>query len=573
MNDENRQNGDRDRGPRKPGSGRPSGGRPSSGRPGAGKPSGDRKPYSRDGKPGDRPARPARDGERKPYSRDGAPSGERKPWSRDGAPSRDGDRRPPRDGERKPYSRDGKPAGERKPWSRDGKPGDRPARPARDGDRKPWSRDGAPSRDGDRRPPRDGERKPYGRDGKPAGERKPWSRDGAPSGERKPWSRDGAPSRDGDRRPPRDGERKPWSRDGAPSRDGERKPWEKRDGDRPSSPRGSRPARDGDRKPYSRDGQPGRPDRGGSDRPRRDYDLNPLTPFELKRREERAAEPELEAQFSGTNLDRAVVRDISTLNEDNKIVVGKHLESAAFFADEDPERALQHALAAKRRASRLAVVRETVGIMAYVTEDFALALAELRTAARISGSNDQIALIIDCLRALNRAEEGLKIARDLDRAALPREARIDLAIVLSGIRLDRGETDRAFAELQIAELDPTNATIESVGLFDANAEVLEELGRAEEAAKWRKYARMTEDHYAPDEEMTIKTEYLEPDPSTFDVTQEGDADVDDIDAPEMSEDEPVESDDASGAVTEADDVADDEEEAETEGEEPEGEKS
>ena len=405
MNDENRQSGDRDRGPRKPGTGRPSGGRPASGRPGAGKPSGERKPYSRDGKPGDRPARPARDGERKPYSRDGKPAGERKPWSRDGKPA----------------------DGERKPWSRDAKPGDRPARPPRDGERKPWSRDGKPG-----------------------------------------------------------------------------------------------------------------PDRGGSDRPRRDFETNPLTPFELKRREERALEPELESQFTGTNLDRAVVRDTSTLNEDNKIIVGKHLESAAFFVDTDPERALQHALAAKRRASRLAVVRETVGIMAYVTEDFALALAELRTAARISGSNEQIGLIIDCLRALDRAEEGLKLARDFDRTTLPREARIDLAIVLSGIRLDRGETERAFAELQIAELDPTNATSESVGLFDANAEVLEELGRTDEAAKWRKYARMTEAHYAPDEEMTITTEYLEPDPSTFDVTEEGDSDVVD----DIAAEEPVEGEEA-----------------------------
>ena len=509
MNDENRQGregDDRGRAPRKPGSGRPSGGRPSSGRPGAGKPSGDRKPYSRDGKPGDRPAR---DGDRKPWAkRDGGQSSS--PRGSRPAPARDGDR--------KPYSRDGKPSGERKPWSRDG---DRPARPARDGERKPYSRDGRPSdgerkpwsRDGDRpaRPARDGERKPYSRDGKPSGERKPWSRDGERparpfNGERKPWEkRDGdRPSSSRDSRPARDGERKPWSRDGRPT-DGER-----------------RPPRDGERQPFGRDGKPGRPERGGSDRPRRDYDLNPLTPFELKRREERAMEPELETQFSGTNLDRAVIRDISTLNEDNKLVVGKHLESAAFFADSDPERALQHALAAKRRASRLAVVRETVGIMAYVTEDFALALAELRTAARISGSNEQIALIIDCLRALNRAEEGLKIARDLDRAALPREARIDLAIVLSGIRLDRGETDRAYAELQIAELDPTNATLESVGLFDANAEVLEELGRADEAAKWRRYARLTEEHYAPDEEMTITTEYLEPDPSTFDVTEESD---------------------------------------------------
>ncbi|MEY4396413.1 MAG: hypothetical protein RLZZ40_169 [Actinomycetota bacterium] len=399
-------------------------------------------------------------------------------------------------GDRKPYSRDGKPSGDRKPYSRDGKPGDRPARPARDAERKPWAKDG--------------ERKPYSRDGKPAGEPKPW--------EKRDGDRPARPARDGERKPwAKDGERKPFSRDGKPA--GERKPWEKRDGERP--------ARDGDRKPFSRDGKPGRPERGGSDRPKRDYDLNPLTPFELKRREERANEPELEAQFTGTNLDRAVIRDISTLNEDNKLVVGKHLESAAFFADSDPERALQHALAAKRRASRLAVVRETVGIMAYVTEDFALALAELRTAARISGSNDQIALIIDCLRALDRSEDGLKIARDLDRAALPREARIDLAIVLSGIRLDRGETDRAFAELQIAELDPTNATLESVGLFDANAEVLDELGRTDEAAKWRRYARATEAHFEPDEEMTIRTEYLEPevDVDAFDVTEDDGTDV------------------------------------------------
>ena len=395
-------------------------------------------------------------------------------------------------------SRDGKPAdGERKPWSRDGKPGDRPARSARDGERKTWSRDA----------------KPGDRPARPGGDRP--QRDG----ERKPWSRDAKP---GDRpaRPARDGERKPWSRDGKPS-DGERKPWSK-DGGRPSSSGGSRP---------------GRP---GGDRPQRDYDANPLTPWELKRREERALEPELESQFTGTNLDRAVIHDISTLNEDNKIIVGKHLESAAFFADSDPERALQHALAAKRRASRLAIVRETVGIMAYVNEDFALALAELRTAARISGTNEQVALIIDCLRALDRTEEGLKMARDIDRKALPREARIDLAIVLSGIRLDRHETDRAYAELQIPELDATNATMESIGLFDANAEVLEEMGRSEEAAKWRRYARATETHFEPDEEITIRTEYPQPDidVDAYDATDENSVDSSG-DATNDTEDDPV----------------------------------
>ena len=499
MTDNNR--GDRDRGPRKPGSGRPGGASGASGRSGAGRPSGqgrpggsgrpsgggrpsgdgERKPWSRDAKPGDRPARPARDGERKPWSRDGKPA----------------------DGERKPWARDGKPAdGERKPWSRDAKPGDRPARPARDGERKPWSRDGKPL----------------------DGERKPWSRDAKP-GDR--------PARPGGDRPQRDGERKPWSRDAKP-------------GDRPARPGGDRPQRDGERKPWSKDGgrpsspRDSRPGRPGGDRPQRDYDANPLTQWELKRREERALEPELESQFTGTNLDRAVIRDISTLNEDNKLIVGKHLESAAFFADSDPERALQHALAAKRRASRLAIVRETVGIMAYVNEDFALALAELRTAARISGTNEQVALIIDCLRALDRTEEGLKMARDIDRKALPREARIDLAIVLSGIRLDRRETDRAFAELQIPELDATNATMESIGLFDANAEVLEEMGRSEEAAKWRRYARATEAHFEPDEEITIRTEYPQPDidVDAYDATDDNSSDST-KDATDDTEEDPV----------------------------------
>jgi hypothetical protein len=51
---------------------------------------------------------------------------------------------------------------------------------------------------------------------------------------------------------------------------------------------------------------------------------------------------------------------------------------------------------------------------------------------------------------------------------------------------------------------------------------------------------MTEAHYAPDEEMTITTEYLEPDPSTFDVTEEGDSDVVD----DIAAEEPVEGEEA-----------------------------
>jgi hypothetical protein len=403
----------------------------------------------------------------------GRPSTGKPSSGRFGAPKNNSDRarseRPARDGERKPFSRDGKP-GERKPFNRDAKPGER----------KPYSRDAKP-----------GERKPFSRDAKP-GERKPYSRDAKP-GERKPYSRDAKP-----------GERKPYSRNGKP---GERKPF-------------SRDAKPGERKPFSRDGKPG----GNRPEPREE-EFPRFRPSEEQRRAIRELEPEIENRFAGKELDRAVLRDLSTLSEDNAMVVGRHLEAAAFYAEIDAPRALQHAIAAKNRASRLAIVRETVGIMAYVNEDFALALSELRTAHRISGSNDQVALVIDCLRGLGRADEGLKMARELDRATLPREAQVDLAIVLSGIRLDRDEPDRAYAELQIPQLDPTNATPECVALFDANAEVLEEMGRTAEAAQWRRYARLTDDHFSPDETIEFHTEYLE---TPTDVTDavEGDSDVD-----------------------------------------------
>lgn len=350
---------------------------------------------------------------------------------------------------------------------------------------------------GDRRPRRDrnDSAKPSSR--RPSGGRPNSGRSGVPG--------NGRPARDG-----KAGERKPFNRDGArPARDGERKPFS----------RAGRPPRDGERKPFNRDGRP--PARGPREvKPTEEFPRFRMS--EEQRKAIRDKEPEIENWIAGKGLDKGVIRDLSTLSEDNAMVVGRHLEAAGIYAESDPERALQHAIAAKNRASRLAIVRETVGIMAYVNQNFTLALSELRTAQRISGSNDQAALIIDCLRALDRTDEGLKIARGLDRTKLPRESRIDLAIVLSGIRLDRGETDRAFAELQIPELDPTNATPESAQLFDANAEVLEELGRTDEAEKWRKYARMTEAHFTPDETIEFHTEYLE---TPTDVTDDDGADA------------------------------------------------
>jgi hypothetical protein len=161
---------------------------------------------------------------------------------------------------------------------------------------------------------------------------------------------------------------------------------------------------------------------------------------------------------------------------------------AARLIDEDPALAHEHALAASRRAGRVAVVRETVAITAYAVGDYALALRELRTFRRISGRDDQIALIVDSERGMGRPDRALEEGRAVDRSALPAPVRVELAIALSGARLDLGETERALIELDIPELDPDHAHEWSPALFAARAAVLDELGRAAEAADWQRRA-------------------------------------------------------------------------------------
>jgi len=61
---------------------------------------------------------------------------------------------------------------------------------------------------------------------------------------------------------------------------------------------------------------------------------------------------------------------------------------------------------------------------------------------------------------------------------------VELAIAMSGARLDLEQPDAALVELEIPQLDPTKAFSYSPALFSAYATVLEELGRAEEAEEW-----------------------------------------------------------------------------------------
>jgi len=132
----------------------------------------------------------------------------------------------------------------------------------------------------------------------------------------------------------------------------------------------------------------------------------------------------------------------------------------------------------------VAVVRETAAITAYRTGDFATALRELRTYRRISGKNDQLPMMVDCERGLGRPERALELGRSIDRAALDPAVQVELAIAMSGARLDLGNPTAALGELEIPQLDPTTAYTWSPALYSAYAATLEELGRQDEADEW-----------------------------------------------------------------------------------------
>jgi hypothetical protein len=176
------------------------------------------------------------------------------------------------------------------------------------------------------------------------------------------------------------------------------------------------------------------------------------------------------------------------LTPENAERVARHLAMVPLLIEGDPELAHRHAKAAAQRAGRLAVVHETLGLTAYKVGDFNLALRELQAHRRMSGSQDQLPVIVDTERGLGRPERALAVAAEVDRSKLPVGIRINLAVAVSGARLDMGNVEAALRELEIPELTPTRVFAQSPLLFRSYAECLRELGRVDDAARWENLA-------------------------------------------------------------------------------------
>ena len=263
-------------------------------------------------------------------------------------------------------------------------------------------------------------------------------------------------------------------------------------GERPGGERGSKPQRGGrpdragatdEKRLWTKGGAPARGDHGASEREvPEDRD-----PFNIRSVRAQFDAPEVPDDVKDSDLDRVARNELKTLEKENAEGVAKHLVMAARLIEDDPELAHRHAVAASRRAGRIGVVRETLAITAYATGDFALALRELRTFRRITGRDDHLPMMVDSERGVGRPDKALELGRSVPRASLPVPVQVELAIAMSGARLDLEQLDSALTELQIPQLDPTKAFSYSPALFDAYAAVLEELGRQDDAEEW--YAR------------------------------------------------------------------------------------
>ncbi|HEY0216920.1 MAG TPA: hypothetical protein VGC57_11055 [Cellulomonas sp.] len=180
------------------------------------------------------------------------------------------------------------------------------------------------------------------------------------------------------------------------------------------------------------------------------------------------------------DLDRGVRARLRTLSKDNANAVGLHLVMAGRLLDIDPELAYEHAQAAVRGGGRVDVVREAAGLAAYRTGRFAEALRELRTVRRLNGSSEHLAVMADCERGLGRPERAIALAASPEAENLDAETRTELAMVVSGARLDMGDPDAALAVLSGVETGPVRGLL-AARVAQAKAEALRAGGREAEA--------------------------------------------------------------------------------------------
>jgi len=248
---------------------------------------------------------------------------------------------------------------------------------------------------------------------------------------------------------------------------------DRKPGGRPPGKPGSKP---GGRPPGKSGSKPGgRPTTSSGSRPSRES-----SPRSARLTER---DPRIPDEIHIEDLDPAVLNELRTLPEDLGEMVGRHLLAAQdALLDDDVDLAKAHVEAARRRAARVAAVREASGVVAYRAGDYAKALNEFRTVRRMTGNVEFVPIMADCERGLGRPERALDLLKEL-KTRDP-GVRIEGLLVGAGARIDMGQPDAALVMLEIPELRNAEDHYLRSRLQYAYADTLERLGRGDEAQQW-----------------------------------------------------------------------------------------
>lgn len=215
----------------------------------------------------------------------------------------------------------------------------------------------------------------------------------------------------------------------------------------------------------------------------------------------RVPEPPLPADVTADQLEASARRELRALGRQNAERVARHLVMVQRLLDTDPEAAYQHARYAASHAGRVAVVREATAIAAYLSDHHADAIREIRAARRLSGIDLHHAIEADCERALGRYRQALKAAAAADPDQLDDVEEGEIAMVVSSIRHEMGQSDLGLIVIEdaIRLFRGDRKTLQR--MHAVRADRLEELGRGQEAESIRERLGLTRPEPAQDVEV------------------------------------------------------------------------
>ena len=259
----------------------------------------------------------------------------------------------------------------------------------------------------------------------------------------------------------------------------------------------------------------------------------------------RVPEPPVPEDVRPQDLEASARRELRALRRANAENIARHLVMLQRLLDTDPELAHQHARYAVSHAGRIAMVRESAGIAAYLSGHYQEALRDIRAARRLSGLDLHRAIEADCERALGNLERALKAAQGADPAQLDDQEEAEIAMVVSSVRHEMGQTELGLVVIEEAILMFRGDRETLRRLHSVRADRLEELGRVEEAEAVR--VRIGEGPQEVEEEIEV-----------YDVAQETDEGPQEQEPQEVADEEPSAGADPDPAVNPADGSEDDE---------------